>query len=110
MSQQIHHTLFTVYWLIKFGTHVQNGDVIVEGWRVVQPVGVAPCHIVNSSARFMLCGARSYCEVLSILTVNKKILKFVLRVVLLYCIVVGSRRLMPPDALQSTAYCPNPGL
>ena len=28
----------------------------------------------------------------------------------LYCIVVGSRRLMPPDALQPKAYCTNPGL
>ena len=29
---------------------------------------------------------------------------------LLYCIVVGSRRLMPPDALQPKAFCTNPGL
>ena len=29
---------------------------------------------------------------------------------LLYCIVVGSRQLMPPDALQPKAYCTNPGL
>ena len=28
----------------------------------------------------------------------------------LYCIVEGSRRLMPPDALQPKAYCTNPGL
>ena len=28
----------------------------------------------------------------------------------LYCIVVGSRRLMPPDGLQPKAYCTNPGL
>ena len=28
----------------------------------------------------------------------------------LYCIVVGSRRLMPPDALQPEAYCTNPGI
>ena len=28
----------------------------------------------------------------------------------LYCIVVGSRRLMPPDALQPKAYCTNHGL
>ena len=28
----------------------------------------------------------------------------------LCCIVVGSRRLMPPDALQPNAYCTNPGL
>ena len=27
-----------------------------------------------------------------------------------YCIMVGSRRLMSPDALQSKAYCTNPGL
>ena len=27
-----------------------------------------------------------------------------------YCTVVGSRRIMPPDALQSKAYCTNPGL
>ena len=27
-----------------------------------------------------------------------------------FCIVVGSRRLMPPDALQPKAYCTNPGL
>ena len=30
--------------------------------------------------------------------------------VLPYCIVVGSRRIMPPDALQPKAYCTNPGL
>ena len=30
--------------------------------------------------------------------------------IVLYCIVVGSRRLMPPDALQPKAYCTNPGL
>ena len=29
---------------------------------------------------------------------------------LLHCIVVGSRCLMPPDALQPKAYCTNPGL
>ena len=28
----------------------------------------------------------------------------------LHCIVVGSRRLMPPDALQPKAYCTNPRL
>ena len=28
----------------------------------------------------------------------------------LYCIAAGSRRLMPPDALQPKAYCTNPGL
>ena len=28
----------------------------------------------------------------------------------LLCYVVGSRRLMPPDALQPKAYCTNPGL
>ena len=28
----------------------------------------------------------------------------------LYCIVVRSWRLMPPDALQPKAYCTNPGL
>ena len=28
----------------------------------------------------------------------------------LYCTVVGSRRLIPPDALQPKAYCTNPGL
>ena len=31
-------------------------------------------------------------------------------VIVLYCIVVGSRRLMPPDALQPKAYCTIPGL
>ena len=36
-------------------------------------------------------------------------LYFVYRIVL-YCIVVGSRRLMPPDALQPKAYFTNPGL
>ena len=30
--------------------------------------------------------------------------------IVLYCIVVGSRRLMPPDALQPKAYCTNSGL
>ena len=30
--------------------------------------------------------------------------------VTLYCIVVGSRQLMPPYALQPKAYCTNPGL
>ena len=30
--------------------------------------------------------------------------------IVLYCIVVGSRRIVPPDALQSKAYCTNPGL
>ena len=34
---------------------------------------------------------------------------FLLQIVL-YCIVVGSRRLMPPDTLQPKAYCTNPGL
>ena len=29
---------------------------------------------------------------------------------ILYCIAVGSRRLMPPDAMQPKAYCTNPGL
>ena len=28
----------------------------------------------------------------------------------LYCTVVGSRRLVPPDALQPKVYCTNPGL
>ena len=30
--------------------------------------------------------------------------------IVLHCIVVGSRRLMPPDVLQPKAYCTNPGL
>ena len=30
--------------------------------------------------------------------------------IVLYFIVVGSRRLIPPDALQPKAYCTNPGL
>ena len=30
--------------------------------------------------------------------------------VLLYCIVIESRRLVPSDALQPKAYCTNPGL
>ena len=30
--------------------------------------------------------------------------------VVLYCIVIGSQRLMPPDALQPKAYCINPGI
>ena len=29
---------------------------------------------------------------------------------LLHCILVGSRRLMPSDTLQPKAYCTNPGL
>ena len=29
--------------------------------------------------------------------------------IVLYCGVVGSRRLMPPDGLQPKAYCTNPG-
>ena len=32
------------------------------------------------------------------------------RIVLPYCIVVGFRRLMLPDALQPKVYCTNPGL
>jgi hypothetical protein len=28
----------------------------------------------------------------------------------MYCILAGSRRLMPPDELQSKAYCTYPGL
>ena len=32
------------------------------------------------------------------------------RSLVLYCIVVGSRRLVPPGALQPKAYCTNPGL
>ena len=36
---------------------------------------------------------------------------YILRLMcVVYCIVVGSRRLMPPDALQPKAYCTNPGL
>ena len=35
---------------------------------------------------------------------------YLLTRIVLYCIVVGSRRLMPPDALQPKAYCTNPGL
>ena len=31
-------------------------------------------------------------------------------IIKMYCIVVGSRRLVPPDALQPKAYCTNPGL
>ena len=34
----------------------------------------------------------------------------VLWYIVLYCIVVGSRRLIPPDALQPKAYCTIPGL
>ena len=30
--------------------------------------------------------------------------------IVLYCVVVGSRRLMPPDALDPKAYCTNLGL
>ena len=38
------------------------------------------------------------------------VLTVVLYCIVLYCIMVGSRRLMPPDALQPKAYCTNPGL
>ena len=38
------------------------------------------------------------------------LLQFISDHFLLYCIVVGSRRLMPPDALQPKVYCTNPGL
>ena len=50
------------------------------------------------------------------MTVNGKVMhKVFVRCVInnsivLHCIVVGSRRLMPPDALQAKAYCTNPGL
>ena len=44
------------------------------------------------------------------LTVCVAVYLEVLRPVQLYCIVVGSRRLMPPDALQPKVYCTNPGL
>ena len=34
----------------------------------------------------------------------------IIQPIVLYCIVVGSRRLMPPDALQPNTYCTNPDL
>ena len=43
-----------------------------------------------------------YCNILVLIEIINPIV--------LYCIVVGSRRLMPPDALQPKAYCTNPGL
>ena len=42
-------------------------------------------------------------------SLQKGILQLVYRL-LLYCIVVGSRRLMPSDALHPKAYCTKPGL
>ena len=78
------HKHSTVYWYIKFGTHLQNGDVIVGGARVVTPVIIDCCHIVYCSARSMVCGAGSYCESVSRHPIHRKILTFVLRVVLIY--------------------------
>ena len=77
-----HTTQSTVYCYIKFGTHLQNGDVIVGGDRVVTSVIIAGYHIVDSSARSMVCGACSYCEIVSRHPIHKKILKSVLRLVL----------------------------
>lgn len=76
------HTHCTAYGHTKFGTHLQNGDVIVDGGRVVTPVIIASYHTVRSSARSMVCGASSYRESVSWHPVHKKILKFVLRLVL----------------------------
>jgi len=68
------HTHCTVYCHIKFGTHLQNGDVIVDGDRVVTPVIIASYHIVNSSARSMVCGASSDCEIARRHPIHRKIL------------------------------------
>jgi hypothetical protein len=78
------HTHSTVYWHIQFGTHLQNGDVIVGGGRVVTPVIITSCHIVRSSVRSMVCGAGSYSESVSRHPIHRKILTFVLHVVLIY--------------------------
>ena len=42
--------------------------------------------------------------------IHKGEMRIMLYCTVLYCIVVGSRRLKPPDALQPKAYCTNPGL
>jgi hypothetical protein len=68
------HTHCTVYWHIKFGTNLQNGDVVVGGGRVVTPVIISSYHIVNSSVRSMVCGASSYREIASRHPIHKKIL------------------------------------
>ena len=78
------HTHSTVYWHIQFGTHLQYGDVIVGGVRVVTPVIIASCHIVYCSARSIVCRAGSYCEIVSRHPIHRKILTFVLHVVLIY--------------------------
>ena len=42
--------------------------------------------------------------------VDRRVIHGLDQCVVLYCIMVGSRRVMPPDALQPKAYCTNPGL
>jgi hypothetical protein len=71
------HANCTVYWHIKFGTNLQNGDVVVGGALVVTLVIIASYHIVNSSVRSMVCGASSYREIASRHPIHKKILTFV---------------------------------
>ena len=46
----------------------------------------------------------------NILDSSADILRQLLFIIVLYCTVVGSRRLTPPDALQPKAYCTKPGL
>jgi hypothetical protein len=68
--------LCTVYWNNEAGTYHQNGDIVVIGVDVKQQVIIASDHFVSGSSKSVEWGASSYCEIVRILPIYRKILKF----------------------------------
>ena len=84
ISLQTPHILWNVHCTIHVSTYPQNGDIVLfVDVLVVTPMIKSSCHIVNCSAKIVVCGASSYCEFVSILPIYGKVVKFALCVLLI---------------------------
>ena len=84
IALQTHHVFWNVYWNIEVSTYPQNGDIIVVVVWVVIPVIKTSPHLVNCSAKIVVSGASSNCEIVSTHPKYGKIFNLSLCVVLPY--------------------------
>ena len=87
----------------------QGQAVYLATVRIIRGAKFLNSQLANKTG---LCQSPSFVLNLGEVRPSLEVQNGLLRGDVLYCIfiVVGSRRLMPPDALQPKAYCTNPGL
>jgi hypothetical protein len=78
------HITYILHCLLEYriNTDLQNGYIVVRVAWVVPVVNMASYHLVNISAKRVVCGASSYCEMVPTRPIYRKILKFALYLVL----------------------------